>query len=76
MEARPHVADLHLVPRRVLLDPERALDQVLVAPGPHHPTEGLRRPGWSDEPRMGRLIRPLPGVHRDRLLLRRVDQRV
>ena len=60
----------------VLLDPEGALDQVVVAPGAHDPPEGLDGAGRRDQPRAGGVVGPLPGVHRDRLLLGRVDQRV
>src|SRR5829696_2105866 len=76
VKARPDISDLDPVARLVLLDPEGALDQVVVAPGPDDLPEGLLRSRRRDQPRPGGLIGPLPDVHRDRLLLRRVDQRV
>jgi hypothetical protein len=76
VERRPDVPDLDPVAGGVFLDPEGALDQVIVSPRADHPAKRLDGTGRRDQPRMGRVVGALPDVNRHRLLLGRVDQRI
>ena len=69
-------ADLDRRVAVVLLDRERLLDQLLVAPGADHGAEGLARAGRHDQPRARRVVGPGVAGDRDRLLARGEQQRV
>ena len=69
-------ADTRLVGHGVLLQIERVLDQVVVAPGSDDRAERLAAAGRADQPRLLRAGVAGPALDRNRLPLGRVDQRV
>src|SRR5205823_3518779 len=76
LEAEPQRADLRGVGRRVLLEGERVLDQLLGPPRSGDPAERLTRPAGRDQARMGRAVGAGPAVDGYRLLAGRVGERV
>ena len=75
-EAHPERAHRELVPRLVLAQRERALDQGFVTPAGDDPAEHVLGPGRRIQVGPGRVAGSRPARHRNRLLARGVGEGV